>query len=263
MTQLTWDDTVDRVYEAGVDRGVLYPTIGDGVAWSGLTAVSMHPSGGAAQAYYIDGRKYIQVAAAEEFAATLEAYTYPREFADCDGTGTVHNGLFATQQDRQQFGLSYRTKIGSASNPDYAYKIHIIYNALAEPSDTDYKSIGDSPDTVEFSWNITTTPPFPMTGIKPTSHLEIDTRYANPNAILDVEAILYGNTENEPRLPDLDELIAIFDAYAILSVTDNGDGTALIEGPDEAIVEVDPSTFTITWPSVEAIDVDTYLISSL
>lgn len=262
MPRLMWNDSGQRLYEVGIDRGVLYPNGQDGVAWNGLTSVVVHPSGGAPRAYYMDGVKYLNIASAEEYIATINAFTYPDEFAECDGITRVHSGLFATQQARNSFGFSFRTKIGTDLDSDYGYKIHIVYNALATPSERSYNTIGDSLDTVDFSWDITTLPP-EMTGYKRTAHLEIDTRSSNPSAVVDVENILYGTEENAPRLPTLAELIAVFDLYAILSVTDNGDGTFTVDGPDDAITMLDASTFQITWPSAVPIDADTFTISSL
>jgi len=259
---LTWDDVGRRFYERGVDRGVLYLDNADGVAWSGLTSVSMKPVGGKPKGYYIDGVKYLNLALAEEFEGTIEAYTYPDEFAVCDGTARVHSGLFITQQARKSFGFSYRTRVGNDIDPDYAYKIHLVYNALATPSERQYNSIGDNAETMDLSWDISTLPP-ETTGYRRSAHLVIDTRSANPSAIADVEAVLYGDTEAAARLPTLDELVTIFDAYAVLSVTAVDADTYTIDGPDDAIVSVDADTYTITWPSVNAVDAETYTISSL
>lgn len=262
MPRLVWNLPGKNLYETGLDRGVLYPSIGSGVAWNGLTAVNVRPSGGKAQGYYLDGAKYLNVAAPEEFEATIEAYTYPDEFAECDGTARVHSGFYATQQARKQFGFSYRTKVGNEQNAEYGYKIHIVYNALAAPSDRDYETLDDDVEAMEFSWQITTLPPT-MTGVRPTAHVEIDTRFSNPSAVSDIENILYGSEEDEARLPTFAELVAVFDTYAILSVTNNGDGTYTIDGPDEAISFPTADTVQITWPSVVAVDADTYSISSL
>ena len=262
MGTLVWDQQGTRLYERGVDKGVLYPRIGDGVAWSGITSVEINPSGGSAKPYYIDGQKYQNLPGYEEFVAVLKAYTYPDEFAECDGTGRVHSGLFATQQPRKPFGLSYRTMIGTDNKPEYGYKIHLVYNAMAEPTNRAYNTLGDSNDPLEFSWQISALPPA-TPGFRPTAHLIIDTRSSNPSAVADVEAMLYGTVEDAPRLPTIAELITVFDAYAILAVTDNGDGTFTVDGPDDAISMLDASTFQITWPSAIPIDDDTWQISSL
>jgi len=262
VPRIVWNLPGKNFFETGIDRGVLYPATGSGVPWNGLTAVNERPSGGKAQGYYIDGLKYANVASAEEYEATIEAYTYPDEFAECDGSARVHSGFYATQQVRKQFGLSYRTKVGNEQNSEYGYRIHIVYNALAAPSDKDYGTLDDDVEALEFKWDITTLPGT-MTGVKPTAHLVIDSRFTNPSALSDIEDILYGSVEDEPRLPTFAEMVTIFDTYAILSVTDNLDGTYTISGPDEAISFPTADTVEVTWPSVVAIDADTYSISSL
>lgn len=262
MARLTWDSIGGRLYQRGVDRGVLYPKVGDGVAWSGLTSVDVHPSGGTAKAYYIDGRKYLIVPSPEEFVASIKAYTYPEEFLDSDGTGRVHSGLFITQQRRVPFGFSYRTMIGNDITEEYGYKIHLVYNAVAEPSNRSNNTIGSSGDALEFSWEITAVPT-ETPGYKPAAHFEIDTRSSNPSAVADVEAILYGTTENAPRLPTLAELIEVFDTYAVFSVTDSGGGAVTLDGPDDAFVFPDADTVQVTWPSIIVVDDDTYSMSSL
>lgn len=261
MPRLTWGASGERYYETGIDRGVLYPNGDPGVAWNGLTSVVEHPSGGSQRAYYLDGMKYLNLSEPEEFEATINAFTYPAEFGPCDGTSRVHSGMFATQQPRKTFGLSYRTKVGNELNEDLGYKIHIVYNALAAPSQRSYQTLGKSSAT-DFSWDITTKPAM-MSGYKQTAHLELDTRLANPGAISEIEDILYGTEAYAPRLPTLAELIVVFDAYAILSVTDNGDGSFTVTGPDSAIVMLDSTTFEITWPSAVYIDSESYNISSL
>lgn len=262
MPRLKWNNPGDNVYETGIDRGVLYVPNSDGVPWNGLKAVVERPSGGSARAYYFDGVKYANISSAEEFEATIGAFTYPDEFMLCDGTARVHSGLYATQQPRKSFGLSYRTKIGNDLTDQYGYKIHLIYNALAAPSERNSNTLGGSVETTDFSWDITTRPPA-MTGYRRTAHLIVDTRSSNPQAVSDVEDILYGTEEDPPRLPTLAELITVFDAYAILSVTDNGDGTFTVDGPDEAITMLSADVFEITWPSAVPIDAETYNISSL
>lgn len=262
MPRISWSDSGTHYYETGIDRGVLYPNGDPGVAWPGLTSVIVDPSGGEPRSYYLDGIKYLNIPAAEEFEATLNAFIYPNEFAQCEGVARVHSGLFATQQPRKPFGLTYRTRVGSELNADFGYKIHIVYNALAAPSQRTFKTIGSSTDVADFSWKLTTKPPV-MSGIKQTAHLEIDTRFAAPGAISEVEDILYGTDAFAPRLPSLADLVEVFDAYAILTVTDNGDGTFTVTGPDDAITMLDPDTFQIDWPSVVYIDAETYTISSL
>ena len=210
MARLDWNATGVRFYETGVDRGVLYVGDAPGVAWTGLTSINEAPTGGDARAFYIDGVKYLNLASSEEFEATINAFSSPPEFGPCDGTVSIQNGLFVTQQPRKQFGFSYRTKIGNDTDgAEHAYKIHLVYNALAKPSSRDNGTMGDSTDPTGFSWAITTLPPS-MTGYKPTAHMVIDSRYTLASTLVTVEDILYGSDTNSPRLPSPDELIAIF-----------------------------------------------------
>lgn len=210
MPRLTWNSIGDRFYEIGIDRGVLYTDGNPGVAWTGLISVSESPTGGEAKPYYIDGVKFLNVSSAEEFEATINAFYKPLEFGVCDGTASIQNGLFVTQQSRKQFGLSYRTKLGNdVAGSDHAYKIHLIYNALAAPSERNNSTMGDSVEPTSYSWPITTLPPS-ITGYKRTAHLVIDSRFTDPSLLTDVEDILYGDDVNPARQPSPDELITIF-----------------------------------------------------
>lgn len=210
MARIDWDARGTRYFEMGVDRGVLYPPSGPGVAWPGLLSVNETPTGAEERAYYIDGIKYLNLRSAEEFSATVEAFNSPSEFDVCDGNVSVHNGLIATQQPRKSFGLSYRTRLGNdLDGADHAYKIHLIYNALAAPANRNNVTMSDSVDPAKFSWTVTTLPP-PVTGYKRTAHFVIDSRTADPTALAAVEDILYGTEADDPALPTPDELIAIF-----------------------------------------------------
>lgn len=219
MAKLVWDKTGDRLYETGVKNGVLYiPTAGvysKGVAWNGLTAVTESPSGAEATALYADDTKYLSLMSTEEFGATIEAYTYPDEFAACDGSAELADGVMIGQQKRSTFGLCYKTTIGNDTDGnDHGYKLHIIYGALAKPSERAYASINDSPEAVTFSWEITTTP-VNVTGAKPTASLVIDSTKADPSKLSALEDILYGKDgepENEPRLPLPDEIKTLMTA---------------------------------------------------
>ena len=210
MTKLDWNAIGQRFYETGVDRGVLYVGSAAGVAWPGLTSVTESPSGGTPRPYYLDGVKYLNLASAEEFEATVNALYSPPEFGPCDGTVSIQNGLFVTQQVRQSFGFAYRSRLGNdTEGSDFAYKIHLVYNALAKPASISRSSIGDSVDPVEFSWGITTLPPS-ITGYKRTAHLIIDSQITPDDILSDVEDILYGTPSANPRLPLPDELIELF-----------------------------------------------------
>ena len=213
MTKIEWDKTGERLYETGVKNGVLYvqegSKYGKGVAWNGLTAVTESPSGAEATPLYADDIKYLNLLSTEEFGATIEAYTYPDEFAACDGSAALADGVMIGQQARKTFGLCYRTTIGNDTNGnDYGYKLHIIYGALAAPSEKAYATINDSPEAITFSWEVTTTP-VNVTGAKPTASITIDSTKADPTKLAALEDVLYGKDGepgNEPRLPLPDEI---------------------------------------------------------
>lgn len=219
MAKLVWDRTGDRLYETGVKNGVLYiPTAGvysKGVAWNGLTAVTESPSGAEATALYADDIKYLSLMSTEEFGATIEAYTYPDEFAACDGSAELADGVTIGQQKRSTFGLCYKTTIGNDTDGnDHGYKLHIIYGAQAAPSEKAYATINDSPEAITFSWEITTTP-VNVTGAKPTASLVIDSTKADPSKLAALEDILYGKdgeSASEPRLPLPDEIKTLMTA---------------------------------------------------
>lgn len=214
MSKLTWDDTGKRLYETGVKQGVIYPmgsngAYGAGVAWNGLTAVTESPSGAEATKLYADDIKYLELTSVEEFGATIEAYTYPDEFAECDGSVEFAKGARIGQQDRKVFGLCYKTTLGNdVKGNEYGYKLHIVYGAKAAPSEKGYATINDSPEAITFSWEITTTP-VAVAGFKPTAHIEIDSTKADPTKLAALEAILYGKDPTtsggedgvDPKLP--------------------------------------------------------------
>lgn len=208
---LTWDETGKRYYETGVRKGVLYVqdksgTYPKGVAWNGLTAVTESPSGADSNPLYADDIKYLDLRSAEEFGATVEAYTYPDEFAECDGTAELADGVTIGQQARKSFGLCYRTVLGNdIANDAYGYKLHLIYGATAAPSEKGYQTVNDSPEAITFSWELTTTP-VNVTGMKPTALITIDSTKADPTKLAALEAILYGSGETEARLPLPDEV---------------------------------------------------------
>ena len=217
MAKLVWDATGERKYETGVRNGVLYVmgeggTYPKGVAWSGLTAVTESPSGAEATALYADDTKYLNLISAEEFGATIEAYMYPDEFAECDGSATLAAGVTIGQQPRKTFGMSYRTVYGNdVDNERYGYKLHLIYGAVAAPSEKAYATINDSPEAITFSWEIKTTP-VNVTGHKPTALLTIDSTKVDAAKLKKIEDILYGTEEVEARLPLPDEIIQILQA---------------------------------------------------
>lgn len=224
MPKLVWDKTGERLYETGVKQCVLYlPTNGvynKGVAWNGITAVNENPSGAEATALYADDSKYLNLYSVEEFGATVEAYTYPDEFAECDGSAEIAKGVMVGQQTRKTFGLCYRTTIGNdVDGNDHGYKLHIIYGAMASPSEKAYSTINDSPEAMTFSWELTTTP-VTVTGKKPTASIVIDSTKCDPQKLAALEAILYGKDDTseqandgaDPRLPLPDEIATLMAA---------------------------------------------------
>lgn len=219
MSKLVWDQTGERIYETGVKNGVLYVqgvggTYDKGVAWNGLTAVTESPSGAEATPLYADDIKYLNLMSNEEFGATIEAYTYPEEFAECDGSASIATGIYIGQQARKTFGLSYRTVIGNdVDSNDYGYKLHLIYGALAAPSEKAYATINDTPEAITFSWEITTTP-VNVKGFKPTASVTIDSTKVEAEKLAALEAILYGTEEKEARLPLPDEIVTLMAASA-------------------------------------------------
>ena len=218
MSKLVWDQTGERYYETGVKMGVLYPqsnsgTYPKGVVWNGLTAVTESPSGAEATPLYADDVKYLNLYSAEEFGATIEAYTYPDEFAECDGSAEIATGVTIGQQNRKAFGLCYRTTIGNDTDGnDHGYKLHIIYGAMASPSEKAYATINDSPEAITFSWEITTTP-VSVSGFKPTASVTIDSTKVDEAKLKQLEGILYGDngssSAGEARLPLPDEIVTI------------------------------------------------------
>ena len=218
MATLKWDQTGERYYETGVDQGVLYRldqtgAYTQGVAWNGLTAVNENPTGAEPNPLYADNIKYLNLMSNEEFEASIEAYTYPDEFAECDGSAEIIDGMYAGQQTRKTFGLSYRTKIGNdVDGQDLGYKIHLIYGCLASPSQKGYETINNDPNAITFSWDIQTTP-VELDGYKPTATLIFDSRKFSEEFMTQLKGILYG-TDGESgtnaRLPLPNEIVDLF-----------------------------------------------------
>jgi len=212
MAALTWDQVGERLFETGVDRGVLYlpDTPGasvDAVAWDDLTTVTESPGGADSNPQYADNIKYLNLISAEEFGATIEAFTYPDEFAECDGTAVPTPGVSVGQQGRRLFGLCYRTRLGNdLEGVDYGYRIHLVYGCQAAPSEKAYGTISDSPEAIAFSWDVTTTP-VPVANLKPTALIVIDSTVVDDAALDALETALYGGAAADPRLPPPDEVI--------------------------------------------------------
>ena len=206
MARLVWDQTGQKTYETGVKQGVLYPqgeggAYPKGYAWNGLTGVTESPSGAESNTLYVDDIKYLNLISAEEFGATIEAYTYPDEFAECDGSAEIAPGVTIGQQARKTFGMAYKTTFGNdVDGNEHGYKLHLIYGALATPSEKAYATINDSPEAITFSWEVTTTP-VAVEGFKPTASLTIDSTKTDKTKLAALEDILYGKDEVEARLP--------------------------------------------------------------
>jgi len=251
MSKLTWDQTGEKVYETGVDHGVLYlPNVegqyDSGVAWNGLTGVTESPSGAESNKQYADNQVYLNLVSAEEFNATIEAFTYPDEFEECDGSASPVDGLTFGQQTRRTFGLSYRTRVGNdTEGTDHGYKLHLVYGGLAAPSERSYATMNDSPEAMTLSWELSTTPVEVGTingkEYKPTASLAIDSRKFSPAKMQELQDILYGTESADPRLPLPREV------YEILNAGDASEVTPTAPSFDE-------ETNTITIPTVTGVE---------
>lgn len=248
MTKLAWDLTSQRLYETGVSKGVLYladPETGRydmGYAWNGLTSVSESPSGAEANPFYADNIKYLNLISNEEFACTIGAYTYPKEFGVCDGSAEPVPGVSFGQQSRKPFGFSYQTKVGNDTlGDDYGYKIHLVYNGIAAPSEKEYATVNESPEPIEFSWEVTTTAVSAGEGRRPLSTITIDSTVVDKDRLQILEGILYGTASTNARLPMPEEVISIMEGTPLTQVT-----------PTKPTFE--KATGVITIPSVEGVE---------
>lgn len=215
MAKITWDESGSRFYETGVDRGVLYViedgVYGDGVPWNGLTGITESPSGAESNAFYADNIKYLNLTSAEEFGATIEAYTWPDEFGVCDGTAQPVPGVFIGQQARRKFGLAYRTIKGNDEDANaHGYKIHLMYSAMAGTSDRAYTTVNESPEPVTFSWEVTTDGVSVSEGLGRTALITIDSTLVTPANLSALEDQLYGSESTEAKLPTPAEVLALF-----------------------------------------------------
>lgn len=251
MTKLMWDKVGERFFETGVDQGVLYipdsnGAYTNGVAWNGLTNVTESPSGAEPNAQYADNIKYLNLYSAEEFAATIEAFTYPDEFQQFDGLAVPTPGVAVGQQPRKVFGLSYRTKIGNdLEGDDYGYKRHLVYGCQASPSEKAYGTVNDSPEPITLSWSVATNP-VPVANLKPTSIITIDSRYVGPTELAALELLLHGDIGVDPVLPLPDTVISMF-----------SDGVTIVTPVEPTI---NTGTNVITIPTVAGV---TYYIDDV
>lgn len=254
MTRLAWNEIGDLEYEAGCDRGVFYPQTGPGVPWNGLISVDELVETDGMTTKYFDGQKYNVKSNSEGFAASLEAFTYPAAFSPYNG---FSDGL-TSGQNRQAFNLSYRVLAADdVQGLDAGYKIHLVYNAKVTPSDVPYEG-----SVATFNWDLTTTPEA-ISDFSASSHLIIDTRVAYAWAIETLEDILYGSEDSTPRFPTIQEVLDLFEDASIVKVTDHGDGSFTVEGPDEAVYMTDSTSFEVSWPSAVYVDAVSYTLSSL
>lgn len=253
MAELVWDQTGERLYETGVEKGVLYLiTDGDydtGFAWNGLTGVTESPSGAEATGLYADNTKYLNLISLEQFGGTITAYTYPDEFGECDGTAEPTAGVLVGQQNRRTFGLCYKTILGNDEDLDaHGYKLHLVWGAVVTPSEKAYATVNDSPSAIEFSWTFNTTP-VTVTDLRPTSLIVIDSTRVNATALAALEEILYGNISTEPRLPTPDEVIALMEGTAL--------ATNVVVAGDADSIDITGTTANYLF-TVEAWDGDEY-----
>lgn len=260
MASLNWHLMGTRRYETGVDRGVLF--LDDKVvAFPGLVSVVENPTGGNSRAFYYDGEQYLQLLGKEQFAATVNAFFTPEEFDPYDGILELARGFSVTQQTRKRFGFSYRTLIGNdTEGTNYGYKIHLVYNALAAPSDRSHRTINNSPSIDPLSWKLTTTP---VVGNGYSgSHFVIDSRTLLPERLAEVEALIYGSETTDPSFPTVQQLITIFEKDATLMVIDNLDGTATISGPEEMVIAYSEQEALLSSGSIYPTSIDQAIISS-
>lgn len=253
MARLVWDQISEHFYETGVDRCVMYPqssagTYPKGYAWNGFSKVSESPSGAEATAIYANNKKYLNLISVEEYGGTLEAYTYPDEFAECDGSKKVAEGLYAGQQTRKAFGLCYRTILGNDTERDeYGYKLHIVYNALVSPSSKEHSTVNDSPEAVNMSWEFKSTA-VEVEGMRPVCTLEIDSTKTDPVKLAALEAVLYGSENADASLPLPAEVIAILGGSATPSIRLNTSALNLVVGGSETLVATTvPADAVVVW----------------
>jgi hypothetical protein len=262
MTELVWDEIGERVYETGVDRGVLYLHDGTAVAWNGITNVE-ESSDSELKSFYLDGVKYLQYLVSGDFVGKLSAFTYPDEFNSVIGVGSLNPGFFYYDQPAKSFNLSYRTKVGNdLDGLEFGYKIHILYNLLANSDSHSFKTEESNVEPIEFSWALTGTPPR-ISGFRPTVHIEIDSRTTPPDVLQILEDTLYGTSTSNGSLPSIQEIAEYFGYLGALIIVDHGDGSwSAIDESDTYIAMLDSTTFKIDNADVTIIDPVTYQISS-
>lgn len=261
MVKLVWDTPGDRVFESGLDRGVLFLPDGSAVPWNGLTAVIEHFDKSASPAYY-DGMKIQDMLVLGDFSATMKAVTYPDEFVPLEGVDELRRGLFLSDQVPLTFGLCYRTMVGDdLAGADEAYKIHLLYNVTAMPSDKTYASVSDQPSLVEFEWAITAVPE-DIPGFRPTAHIVLDSRNLDPWLLEDLEAMFYGTSVADAILLPMPDMFEFLNTWYRIKIVDNGDGTWTATSIRDGVIEVsDSGYFSIVGANALYLDDVTYVIS--
>lgn len=262
MTVLEWDKVGERLFQSGVDRGVLYLKDGRVVPWNGIKSVEDNTDA-ELKSYYLDGIKILDHVVPGDYAGKLTAFTYPEEFDEILGAVTVNTGLTFYEQESKSFNLSYRTKIGSDLDENYGYKIHLLYNLVAVSEAQSFQSLSDQPTLSEFAWSLSGTPPVgSVDGLRPTVHISINSIETNPARLQDIENILYGTEETNPRFPSLLEMRILFGEIGGLYIIDNGNGTwTALDPSDDFIESIVDGVFTIDHADATYLDADTYTIT--
>ena len=262
MTRIVWDSVGERVFETGVDRAVIYPHNGPGVPWNGLTDISEKFDGITPRPFYIDGTKFNEEVPYGGFSATLSAFTYPEVLLNYQGFRDVGSGLYASNQRRTRFNLTYRTMVGDdIYGIDRGYKIHLVYNALVTPSDNDFSTINGSPEASTFKWDLSTIP-VKILGIKPTSHFILYSEKTDPYVLAELESRLYGDDSRDAYMLDAEDLMELLNEWSDLIVYDHGDGSWTARSSGDSIVLLEDGEFYITSDSAEFINADQYTLTS-
>lgn len=261
MPVLVWDEPGSRTYETGVDKGVLYLPNGSGVPWNGLTSI-VEVSDKSISPIYYDGKKINELVSFGDFSGRMKAITYPDEFIEIEGFSKIINGVFLGEQKPQFFGLCYRTRIGNDLGDELVgYKLHILYNLIAIPTDKEYETMSSEPNAMEFEWNITSIME-DVSGFYPTAHVVINSLDVNPLLLQGLEDILYGSTTTVATLPPMDDLITYIKSWYIIQILNNGDGTWTAISSDDSLIQMlTVDTFEITQVNAVYLDLDTYMVS--
>lgn len=262
MTKVTWDTVGKRIYETGVDQGVLYVSDAAGVPWNGLVSVEEQPDGGEQTSYWLDGIKYLDTIGVVDYKATISAITYPDEFEACIGTLPVQTGILATAQPQGYFGLAYRTKVGNdVAGNEFAYKIHLVYNAVATPTSRNYQTLGSETNPIAFQWDITAVP-VPTPGRKPTAHFIFDSRTLPSATMSLLQDLIYGKSDRDAHLPIFIDLLELIQTGTSITIVDNGDGSWTAIGPADYLIQPGDGTFEIDNANAIFLDSVTYEVSS-